>query len=365
MNVTQYYRQAVQRQGYVADAAQLAVAAMLDELLAAVVAAPRKQPTWLARWFRSAGAGRGEPIKGLYIWGGVGRGKTFLMDAFFDVLPIADKQRLHFHRFMILAQQRLHKLKKGSSGLKKIGREYARRYRILCLDEMHIADEGDAAIMHGLLTTMLEAGLILVTTSNRAPAALSADPNIQNLFRGAVDILQRQLTVVNLDGGTDYRLRHIENAEVWHSPANQPAQAALRAAFHRCSAIEFAKPPRIEINQRNIAVVKWVDGVVWFDFAVICGPPRARADYIEIARMFHTVIIQNIPLLNDENNEHARRFNLLIDELYDHHVQLIASSSQTVADLYQGTRLGFEFQRTISRLLEMRSHEYLRREHRG
>ena len=348
----------MQQEGYAPDAAQLEVVGLLDGIYQHLTNGENHTGLvgkWLGR--------KSQPVKGLYVWGGVGRGKTFLMDAFYDVLPIEDKHRLHFHRFMILAHERLHELKKAPNALEVIASQYAAQYRVLCLDEMHITDEGDAAIVEGLLVNMLEQGMVLVTTSNRAPADLTHDPNIQRLFAAAVRILESRLEVVNMDGGVDYRLRHIEHAEIWHSPLDELAFDALDNAFHECSAVELHKDDVIVINQREIPVVKWADGIAWFDFDVLCGPPRARIDYIEIARFFHTVLIQNLPLLGDHNNDYARRFTLLVDELYDHNVKIIVSAAETAANLYQGTRLAFEFQRTLSRLLEMQSHNYLAREH--
>lgn len=348
----------MQRQGFSPDDQQCAVVLMLDDICHALVNSGRKNSVFL-QW-----PGRKlEPVKGLYLWGGVGRGKTFLMDAFYDVLPIEEKRRLHFHRFMILVHERLHGLRKNSSALRKVAREYARKYRVLCLDEMHITDEGDAVIMEGLLVNMLSQGMTLITTSNRAPDDLTDDPYIDRLFGRAVDVLKNNLQVVNMDGGVDYRLRHMETAEIWHSPLDNESFDALENAFYECSGVELNGADHIIINQRNVSVVKCSGGIAWFDFNVVCGSPRGRIDYIEIARFFHTVIIQNVPELNDDNNDYARRLNLLIDELYDHNVKLIVSSSQTVENLYQGTRLAFEFQRTRSRLQEMQSHEYLAREH--
>ncbi|MCW8963675.1 MAG: cell division protein ZapE [Gammaproteobacteria bacterium] len=358
MKVSEYYQQAMQQEGCEADDAQLVAISKLDDVYDNLMA--QSATNGLVRGWLGKSP---EPVKGLYLWGGVGRGKTFLMDIFYEVLPIEQKHRLHFHRFMILIHQQLHILKKSSNALEKVASQFAKQYRVLCLDEMHITDEGDAAIMEGLLVALLERGVTLITTSNRAPDKLTDDPYIERLFSKAVDVLQQNLTVMNMDGGIDYRLRHIEMAEIWHSPLDEQSGDLLEGAFHECSAVELQKEDFIIINERNIPVVKWSDGVSWFEFGVICGPPRARIDYIEIARFFHSVLIQDIPVLDDENNDYARRFTLFIDELYDHNVKLIVSAAQPPEKLYQGTRLAFEFQRTLSRLQEMQSHEYLAREH--
>lgn len=354
MSVVEYYQRAMQQASYEADDAQLAAVKLLDGIYDNLL--NRKKAGSL---FGS----RQKPVKGLYLWGGVGRGKTFLMDAFYEVLPIKQKHRLHFHRFMILVHEELHALKKSSNALDKVARNFAKKYRVLCLDEMHITDEGDAVIMEGLLVALLDRGVTLITTSNRAPDKLTDDPYIDRLFSKAVEVLQRDLTVKNMDSGIDYRLRHIETAEIWHTPLDEQSSELMEKAFHECSAVEHKKEDFIIVNRRDIPVVKWADGVCWLDFDVVCGPPRARIDYIEIARFFHTVLVQNIVRLDDENNDYARRFTLMVDEFYDHNVKLIITSAMPIDDLYQGSRLSFEFQRTTSRLMEMQSHEYLAREH--
>jgi len=358
MKVKEYYQLCMQQEGYEADSTQLAAVSALDDIYAGLVSVRKSNSLFSGLLGR-----REDPVKGLYLWGGVGRGKTFVMDVFYEVLPIKRKHRLHFHRFMILVHEQLHRLDKSSNALEKVARQLAKKYHVLCLDEMHITDEGDAVLMEGLLINLLVSGVTLITTSNRAPDDLTDDPYIDQLFNKAVMVLKENLHVIKMDNGTDYRLRHIENAEIWHSPLDDCADESLELAFHECTAVEHQKEDFIIVNQRDIPVIKWADGIAWFDFNVICGPPRARIDYIEIARFFHTVLIQNIPVLDDENNDYARRFTLLIDELYDHNVKIMASSAETPKQLYQGTRLEFEFQRTLSRLLEMQSIEYLSREH--
>lgn len=357
MKVSDYYQRAMQEACFQADESQLSVVQLLD-----TIQQDLSKPSSAGLLHRLAGK-QSEPVRGLYVWGGVGRGKTFLMDAFYEVLEEPKKQRLHFHRFMILVHERLHELKNKPNALKHVASQYAKHYRVLCLDEMHITDEGDAAIMEGLLVALINNGVTLITTSNRAPHDLTVDPYIDRLFRQAVEVIDRHLQVVNMDSGIDYRLRHIEQAEIWHAPLDDQSHNLLMNAFHECSAMQHQKEDFIIINRRDIPVVRWADGIAWFDFMVVCGPPRARIDYIEIARFFHTVLIQDIPVLNDENNDYARRFTLLIDELYDHNVNIIVSAAGAIEDLYQGTRLAFEFQRTISRLQEMQSHNYLASEH--
>jgi len=357
MKVSDYYRQSLQAPDFDTDSAQQAAVQLLDSILDEL--SNHHGKVLLERLFQN----KRNPVKGAYLWGGVGRGKTWLMDTFYDALPTKQKCRYHFHRFMILIHEEMHRLKNHANPLEKIAREFSSDCRVLCLDEMHITDEGDAVIMEGLLIALMKHGVTLVTTSNRAPDDLCPDPYLEKLFSRAVAVIKDNLTIMKVDGDTDYRLRRLEQAEIWHSPLNGDSYALLEKAFHECSAVEHKKRDSIIINERNIPVVRWADGVSWFDFDVICGPPRARIDYIEIARFFHSVLVQNVPLLNDENNDYARRFTHMVDELYDHNVKLIATASLPVNEIYQGTRLAFEFQRTTSRLIEMQSHDYLAREH--
>lgn len=356
MQVSQEYLNRVRQSGYSADDMQRQVVAMLDIVQGNIL----NTGNYRSRLSQLLGR-KPEPVKGLYLWGGTGRGKTFLMDTFYDVLPINEKYRLHFHRFMMLAHEHLHTLGKCPNALREVGMSYAKQYRVLCLDEMHIADEGDAAIIGGLLTYMLRQGMTLIITSNRAPNALTKDPNIKRLFRDAVDMLELYLDIVNMGSGIDYRLQCIGQAGIWHFSQDYQTGRLMNKAFQEAVTTELNTTPFVTVNQRNIPVVKWAIGVAWFNFEVICGPPRARIDYLEIAWLFHTVLISNVPLFNDENNDVARRFTLLIDELYEHNVKIIISAAEPITDLYRGTELAFEFRRTESRLREMQSHNYLAR----
>lgn len=357
MNLDEYYQSALDEDGYIHDEAQLRVIERLNEIANLLTDTSNEK-----RSFGFFSKKEKDYVKGLYIWGGVGRGKTFLMDAFYKTLPVSNKHRLHFHRFMILVHEKLHELKNMPNALEQVARDYAEKYRVLCLDEMHITDEGDAVIMEGLLVNLIDLGVTIITTSNRPPDKLTHDPYVGRLFARAVEVLNNHFQVLNLDTDVDYRLRHMEKARVWHSSLDD-MPGEMEKAFHEVSAVEMDKEDFIFINHRKIPVIRWADGVAWFEFDVICGPPRARIDYIEIARYFHTVLIQDIPVLDDQSNDYARRFTLLIDELYDHNVKIIASAAAGVPELYQGTRLAFEFQRTQSRLQEMQSHDYLAREH--
>ena len=357
MTPLQRYRKALEAPDFHRDPAQEKTVAALDELCQRLVAAPQRG-RW-ARFFRS----RVAPPRGLYLWGGVGRGKTWLMDLFFEALPFEAKLRLHFHRFMQLAHRRMHAIGGTADPLEQVAEELAQQARVLCLDEMHVNDIGDAAILYKLLDGLFARGVTLVTTSNRMPAELGADPVLRQGFAQAVRLLEAHTQVLNVDGDADYRLRALTQAATWRHPLDANAAAALERAF-ATAATTRQQEPYIVINEREIPVHRWADGVVWFDFATICGVPRARTDLIEIARYFHTALISDIPQLTDAHNDLARRFTHLIDEFYDRNVNVLASCAAPVEALYIGKGLAFEYQRTLSRLQEMQTQEYLAREHR-
>ena len=358
MTPLKHYQKALQSTGFTHDPAQETAVLALDRLYHRLLEPPRKG--LLSRWFN---AGR-EPVRGLYVWGGVGRGKTYLMDMFFNALPFDDKLRLHFHRFMQQAHQRMHRIGGAQDPLEQIAQQFSQQTRVLCLDEMHINDVADAAIIYKLLKGLFSRGVTLVTTSNRLPRELGTDPILRQSFAQAVALLEAHTDIINVDGGADYRLRTLEKALTWHHPLNKHAAAMMEQAFVESAAGAHHERRHIIINEREIAVHRWANGVVWFDFHIICGVPRARTDLIEIARYFHTVLISDIPQLTDARNDLARRFTHLVDEFYDRNVKVLASCEVPVNDVYVGRELAFEYRRTISRLREMQTHEYLAREHR-
>lgn len=358
MSPLQRYRKALKSPGFHHDPAQEAAMEALEDLYRRLTAPPKRGR--LQRLFGVPAA----PVQGLYLWGGVGRGKTYLMDTFFEALPFDEKLRLHFHRFMQLIHQRMHAIGGTEDPLEHIAAQFAQQTRVLCLDEMHINDIGDAAILHKLLQGLFARGVTLVTTSNRIPAELGADPILRQGFAQAARLLETHTQRLKLEGDADYRLRALTQAATWRHPLNADAATALERAFEDCAAVVRQKRPHILINEREIPVRRWTEGVVWFEFHVICGVPRARTDLIEIARYFHTALIGNIPQLTDAHNDLARRFTHLIDEFYDRNVKVLASCAVPVDQLYTGDELAFEYQRTLSRLQEMQTREYLAREHR-
>ncbi|SIT65860.1 cell division protein ZapE [Ectothiorhodosinus mongolicus] len=302
-------------------------------------------------------------VRGLYLWGPVGRGKTLLMDRFYEDLADIPKRRLHFHRFMQQVHADLAKRKAMQDPLADIAQQWADEVRLLCLDEFFVADITDAMLLYRLLEALTEAGVTLVTTSNVPPDELYRDGLQRARFLPAIELLKQHLEVVEIDGGTDYRLRHLDHAPVYQVPADASAHAALLASFEALAPCTGREDVLININERELPVKRLSDGVVWFDFAVLCQSARSAADYVEIAREFHTVLLSDIPLLPLEQDSAARRLITLVDEFYDRRVKLMISAAAPAEQLYQGHKLKFEFERCISRLLEMRSQSYLAEPH--
>ncbi len=304
------------------------------------------------------------PVRGLYLWGSVGRGKTFLVDLFYAHLDLPAKRRLHFHRFMAEVHARMRALGGHADPLVQVAADYAREVRLLCLDEFQVSDIGDAMVLGRLLEQLFARGVTLVTTSNTAPENLYPDGLQRASFLPAIILLQAHCQVLEMAGGQDYRLRTLSRAKVWQVPAQAEAEATLAQFFSRLAgATDRETDTHIEINGRQIPVRARADGVIWFDFAVLCEGPRSVADYIEIARHFHTVIVSGVPRFDRLNEDAAWRFVLLVDELYDRGVKLIASAATAPTDLYHGRRAVHEFERSVSRLIEMQSAAYLAREH--
>jgi len=320
----------------------------------------RQQPR--TRLFHRLRQRNSAPVRGLYLWGGVGRGKTWLMDLFFEALPGEEKQRVHFHRFMQRVHHELRDLGRVRDPLPKITANWAAKCRVLCLDEFFVADIADAMLLAGLLENLFAHGVTLVTTSNTEPDQLYRDGLQRARFLPAIDLIKAHMQVHELRGGTDFRLRILEQSEIFHYPLDADADRAMQAAFETMSA-ECELRQDLEINGRRFHARRRGDGIIWFDFEELCEKPRGSADFIEIARAFNTVIISNTPQLGDDQASSARRFITLVDEFYDRNVKLLMSAEVPACELYTGTRLAFEFERTSSRLTEMQSHDYLAHPH--
>ncbi len=302
-------------------------------------------------------------VKGLYLWGGVGRGKTYLVDTFFECLPIAHKKRIHFHRFMRKVHDELTSLKEQQDPLKIVGRRFADQWRVLCFDEFFVSDITDAMLLDGLLRAMFGHGVTMIATSNIHPENLYKDGLQRARFMPAIALLQAHMDVINVDGGVDYRLRNLEQAELYHSPLGARADGSLLETFERVAPESGHEGVQLEIEGREIETRRHADGVVWFDFQEICDGPRGTSDYIEIARCFHTVLVSNVPEMTWKHENQARRFLNMVDEFYDRNVKLVMSGETPLDRLYSGKKLQFEFGRALSRLKEMQSHDYLALEH--
>jgi len=363
--VLQLYRRQLEERHLESDSAQLEVVAKLDDLRRRLLAQARAPRVRLPRWLTglARGAARAPPT-GLYLWGGVGRGKTWLMDLFVESLPFGQGRRLHFHRFMYDLHARLAHLRQQRSPLEHIAQTLARTTRVLCLDELYVSDIADAMILAGLFEGLFRRGVTLVATSNVAPAQLYKDGLQRQRFLPAIRLLERHLEVARLAGVTDYRLRQLTQAGIYLAVGAPETGARLAALFATLAATQAQAGGAIEIEGRPIAVLRAAAGAVWFDFEALCAGPRSQNDYIEIAREYQSVIVSDVPVLEGARDDEARRFIALIDELYDHNVNLIVSAAAPAAELYRGERLRQPFARTASRLIEMQSEEYLAREHR-
>jgi len=350
------YAQGVAERRWQDDPAQRAALVALDRIHAELIAAA--PGGW---WQRLRGA---KPVCGLYLWGAVGRGKTFLVDLFFAALPFDAKLRLHFHRFMGRVHAELMKLEGRSDPLRDVAAHFAAQARVFCLDEFFVTDIGDAMILSGLLQHLFAQGVTLVTTSNIEPAHLYRDGLQRAKFVPAIALLEQQCEVRQLQSAQDYRLRALTEAGVYFTPLGERAERALNACFERIAPGAKRSEPEILVNGRGIAVKRRADGVIWFEFDALCEGPRAVADYIELAQSFNTVLISSVPQFSPQMEDAARRFVNLIDEFYDRGVNLVLSAATPVTELYDGERLRAEFARTESRLIEMQSREYLAAAHR-
>lgn len=301
--------------------------------------------------------------RGVYMYGGVGRGKSFLMDCFMQAVPIQRKTRLHFHEFMREVHRELAGLQGTQNPLDELGRRIAERFKLICFDEFHVADVTDAMILHRLLVALFDNGVGFVTTSNFRPDDLYPDGLHRDRILPAVALLNEHMEVVNVDNGTDYRRRALELIQLYHCPLGPEADAAMEQAFGQL-ATSADEDPVLRIEAREIHARRRADGVVWFDFRTLCGGPRSQNDYLEIASQFHTVLLSDVPQMFVRHASEARRFTWLVDVLYDRRVKLIVSAAVPPEQLYTEGPLAHEFPRTVSRLMEMQSAEYLALGHR-
>ena len=350
------YQQRLETGRFLPDEAQLKSVKCLDQLWQQLVSQP--EPGFFAKLLGNKPA----PARGLYLWGSVGRGKTWLMDLFFESLPFPQKHRVHFHRFMARVHTALKIRETESDPLPAIAQEWSQKYRVLCFDEFFVSDIADAMLLAGLFEALLDRGVVLVATSNVQPDDLYRNGLQRSRFLPAIELLKQHCRVVQLDGDTDFRLRLLEQSEIYHHPLEEQAEQSLASSFENMVAgceLECS----LEINNRPFQAKQRGDGIIWFDFSELCQKPRSTNDYIELSRSFNTVFISGLPILDDAANDAARRFVNLVDEFYDRNVKLLISAAAPVDQIYTGERLQFEFRRTTSRLHEMQSHDYLARPH--
>ena len=353
MSFRAHLDEALAARGYVLDVAQRAAAERLARL----------EDDWVQYKHARRNAllklvARPEIPRGVYLWGSVGRGKSFLMDCFFASVPLIRKTRIHFHEFMRGVHRELDEVKGTPDPLDEVGRRIARRARLICFDEFHVSDIADAMILHRLLSKLFELRVAFVMTSNYAPQGLYPDGLHRDRLLPAIALLQARLDVVQVDAGIDYRQRVMERLETYLRPAGAEADGKLEAAFAQVAEAEEDDPVLL-IESRRIRARRRAGGVVWFDFVVLCGGPRSQNDYLEIARQFHTVLLSGVPRMSAAQASEARRFTWLVDVLYDHRVKLLLSAEVEPEALYTSGSLAGEFERTASRLTEMQTRRYL------
>ena len=340
------------RRDIVLDGAQAAALARLQRLHDELVAFKKARQS-LLRWLSPP-----TPPRGVYFWGGVGRGKSFLMDAFYAAVPLRRKTRVHFHAFMRGVHDDLRTLKREEDPLATVAARIARRQRLVCFDEFHVSDVADAMILGRLLSALFARGVVFVMTSNYRPDDLYPDGLQRQNLLPTIALLKQWLDVIEVDGGTDYRLRELEHAACYYTPLSDATEAELAALFERMRPGPD-EDPRLAIEARTLKARKRAGSLVWFDFATLCEGPRSQLDYLEIARRFAVVIVTGVPRLTPDMGDAARRFTWLVDVLYDHRVKLLLSAAVPAEELYREGPNSQEFPRTVSRLIEMRTHEYM------
>lgn len=349
----QHYQAALAAGDFQPDPAQARVVEHLDALHRTLMQARERSAFWR----------RSPAVRGLYLWGPVGTGKTWLMDLFYDALPLEHKQRLHFHRFMQHIHEGLRKEKARRDPMARVAALWADRARLICLDEFQVTDIGDAMLLAGLLEGLQQHRVTLVATSNTPPQELYQGGLQRQRFLPAIDRIQEMMDTVALEAATDYRLRILTRAPSWHCPPGPKSAEALARTFERLNPGSLC-PQTIAVNGRQLTAVRRGDGVIWFTFDHLCRDALGNSDYLELALRFNTLVLQGIPVMDADDDDAARRFIHLVDTLYDHRVKLIVSAAAEPEALYRGRRLQQPFRRCASRLTEMRSREYMATAHR-
>ena len=369
MSLTKLYKTALKQPDMVHDAAQERVIVKLEALSHALTTRQTNPVIHTLKKLSPLKQHQPRPVRGLYLWGGVGRGKTWLMNLFYEELIIKEKKRIHFHHFMLNIHEQLDAINKQKgqnqkNPLQHIAKTLAKKYKVLCIDEFIVTNITDAMILSELLHTLFEHQVCLVATSNRVPDDLYLNGLQRERFLPAIELIKTHTEVFHLDGGIDHRTSLLEQADVYYHPIETDTAQQITQRLQELSITAVIKNKTLTVINREIQTIQCSDEIAWFDFEIICTEPRAAQDYIELAQQFNTIIVSNIPVMDEFSDDKARRFIYLIDELYDRNVKLIASAFAEPAELYQGKMLEFAFHRTTSRLIEMRSHKYLSQPHR-
>ncbi|MFH4416115.1 MAG: cell division protein ZapE [Neisseriaceae bacterium] len=356
----EWYRWASQQQGFTQDPAQKNAVAVLDNLWEELVRNQQAKGLLLSKVFLRK---RLDPPRGVYLWGGVGRGKSLLLDVFYFSLPFPQKMRVHFHAFMAQVHQRMSELKESKDSLIAVAEEIAQQVRVLCLDEFHVSDIADAMILGRLLKNLLEKRIVIVTTSNYQPSELYYQGQNRISFLPTIDLLYQYLEVLQVDNQVDYRFRNLDNARVFLHPLTPENENSLLFLFNKLIQNESIQEGNIEILGRQIAVKARTESCIWFDFENLCGSLRSQQDYLQIAEQYSHIFISGVKRLDSEQKDVARRLTWLIDIFYDHHVKLALTSEVKIEDIYTEGDFAEEFLRTVSRMIEMQSQEYLKLPH--
>lgn len=359
------YQHALKKHGFVPDAAQQTAVDALQQLYAQLATGNTSTDSLLKRIFCLLTGCKQTPVKGLYIWGGVGRGKTWLVNLFYASLPTERKMRMHFHHFMLDVHEKLNNMQKQKNPLTVIAADYAARYRVLCLDEFIVTNITDAMLLSGLLQALFNQGITLVATSNRIPDDLYKNGLQRERFLPAIDLIKRHTRVMHIDGNVDHRIALLEQDDIYYTPITAQTNHLLTQRMESLAPGTIIRDHVLTIHKRPVRTVMQADEIAWFEFNMLCDAPRATPDYIQLAREYHTIILSDVPIMDENMDDKARRFIYLIDELYDRNVKLIISADATPEKLYTGDMLKFAFNRASSRLSEMRSKEYLEKPHKN
>ena len=360
LDVVALYERSLAKRGFVSDAAQWRAVERLQRLYDEWTAyKARRNTAWKRVLVKPA------LPKGVYLWGGVGRGKSFLMDSFYRCVPLVRKRRVHFHHFMREIHRELNEVKSTEDPIAEVAKLVAKRHRLICFDEFHVSDIADAMILGRFLDQVMNRGVVFCMTSNYSPDQLYPNGLQRERFLPTIELIKSRMDALEVDAGNDYRRRALEQVQVYHTPLDAAAETALEAIFANLKDVEEESHP-LDVEGREIPYRKRAGGLVWFEFDVLCGGPRSYADYVDLTRRFHTVILSGIPRMSANNTDSARRFTWLVDIFYDERVKLICSAETVPEELYimspAGETASVEFARTVSRLTEMQSMDYLQTE---